>query len=449
MKLGLSSTSTPASAATRARPRARNGTARRRSAGRWPTTIRTAPSRPASGSTASAITRSAVSGKQDDQLPDVVPALRGCRLRHRLPHRRVVQARRRHRAGRPGQVHGLQPVRVGVPLRRARARSSVGDDEEMHAVRRPHLRYDAAGRGAPARVRARVSDACAAFRRLRRSRIERVEADAERGGFGLLAELGTRRSIATCRRARCRRSRWPKFRRRSIDAPANLRLGARRARRLIARRAPCCGLTRAGAARNESPLADAGFVSAVEHREAGAFRHPVHRAVGCGPWRARADGARGARGACSGPAGGRPHDDGGGDRAGAGHRGTLRSTLHLANPRNAWRSLARWRSSWLSREALAALVLIPVAAGYVGAAFAGTAAPTPASPSPSCCSRGDALLHGDDLREPEAGPPVAHPPRAARVPAARSRVGRAADRVCNGDRGRDGCPRAWIVTAVA
>ena len=38
------------------------------------------------------------------------------------------------------------------------------------------------------------------------------------------------------------------------------------------------------------------------------------------------------------------------------------STLHLANPRNAWRSLARWRTSWLSREAAVALVLLPLAA---------------------------------------------------------------------------------------
>ncbi len=46
-------------------------------------------------------------------------------VRHRVPDRRVVQARRRHRAGRSGQVHGLQPVRVGVSVRRARARRSV------------------------------------------------------------------------------------------------------------------------------------------------------------------------------------------------------------------------------------------------------------------------------------------------------------------------------------
>jgi len=30
--------------------------------------------------------------------------------------------------------------------------------------------------------------------------------------------------------------------------------------------------------------------------------------------------------------------------------GLLSSTLHLANPRNAWRAFARFRTSWLSRE---------------------------------------------------------------------------------------------------
>jgi DMSO reductase anchor subunit len=46
--------------------------------------------------------------------------------------------------------------------------------------------------------------------------------------------------------------------------------------------------------------------------------------------------------------------------------GLCASTLHLANPRNAWRSLTRWRSSWLSREAVAALALLPVALVYIG-----------------------------------------------------------------------------------
>ncbi len=49
--------------------------------------------------------------------------------------------------------------------------------------------------------------------------------------------------------------------------------------------------------------------------------------------------------------------------------GFASSSLHLANPRNAWRSLARWRTSWLSREALCAIVFVPVAALYVAMLF--------------------------------------------------------------------------------
>ncbi len=40
------------------------------------------------------------------------------------------------------------------------------------------------------------------------------------------------------------------------------------------------------------------------------------------------------------------------------------STLHLANPRNAWRAFSRIRTSWLSREAVFALVFVAVAALY-------------------------------------------------------------------------------------
>jgi DMSO reductase anchor subunit len=58
--------------------------------------------------------------------------------------------------------------------------------------------------------------------------------------------------------------------------------------------------------------------------------------------------------------------------------GLCASTLHLANPRNAWRSLTRWRSSWLSREALAALAFIPVAGAY--AALHGFGTPSWARP---------------------------------------------------------------------
>lgn len=44
--------------------------------------------------------------------------------------------------------------------------------------------------------------------------------------------------------------------------------------------------------------------------------------------------------------------------------GLLSSTLHLANPRNAWRAFSRWRSSWLSREGVFAVLLYPVALLY-------------------------------------------------------------------------------------
>jgi DMSO reductase anchor subunit len=44
--------------------------------------------------------------------------------------------------------------------------------------------------------------------------------------------------------------------------------------------------------------------------------------------------------------------------------GLLASVLHLAAPRNAWRSFARFRTSWLSREAVFALLLYPAAAGW-------------------------------------------------------------------------------------
>jgi sulfite dehydrogenase (quinone) subunit SoeC len=45
--------------------------------------------------------------------------------------------------------------------------------------------------------------------------------------------------------------------------------------------------------------------------------------------------------------------------------GLFSSTLHLANPKNAWRSLSRVRTSWLSREAAFAVALFPVAALYI------------------------------------------------------------------------------------
>ena len=45
--------------------------------------------------------------------------------------------------------------------------------------------------------------------------------------------------------------------------------------------------------------------------------------------------------------------------------GLLASTMHLANPKNAWRSFARFRTSWLSREAVFAVLFMAASLGYV------------------------------------------------------------------------------------
>jgi DMSO reductase anchor subunit len=41
--------------------------------------------------------------------------------------------------------------------------------------------------------------------------------------------------------------------------------------------------------------------------------------------------------------------------------GLLASTFHLGHPERAWRALSQWRSSWLSREGIASLVVYPPA----------------------------------------------------------------------------------------
>jgi DMSO reductase anchor subunit len=45
--------------------------------------------------------------------------------------------------------------------------------------------------------------------------------------------------------------------------------------------------------------------------------------------------------------------------------GLVSSVLHLANPANAWRSFSRFRTSWLSREAVFATGLFPIALLYI------------------------------------------------------------------------------------
>ena len=45
--------------------------------------------------------------------------------------------------------------------------------------------------------------------------------------------------------------------------------------------------------------------------------------------------------------------------------GLLSSTFHLANPKNAWRAFNRFRTSWLSREGVFAVLFMPLALGYL------------------------------------------------------------------------------------
>jgi sulfite dehydrogenase (quinone) subunit SoeC len=47
--------------------------------------------------------------------------------------------------------------------------------------------------------------------------------------------------------------------------------------------------------------------------------------------------------------------------------GLLSSTFHLGHPERAWRALSQWRSSWLSREGVAAVATYPVALAFVAA----------------------------------------------------------------------------------
>ncbi len=56
--------------------------------------------------------------------------------------------------------------------------------------------------------------------------------------------------------------------------------------------------------------------------------------------------------------------------------GLISSTLHLGNPQRAWRAFSQWRSSWLSREGIAALAtFIPLVWMIYGAVFAGEVDP--------------------------------------------------------------------------
>lgn len=56
--------------------------------------------------------------------------------------------------------------------------------------------------------------------------------------------------------------------------------------------------------------------------------------------------------------------------------GLVASTLHLGHPERAWRALSQWRSSWLSREGVAAIATLALMAPHAAmAVFAGQGIP--------------------------------------------------------------------------
>ncbi|MGH7122553.1 MAG: dimethyl sulfoxide reductase anchor subunit family protein [Acetobacteraceae bacterium] len=61
--------------------------------------------------------------------------------------------------------------------------------------------------------------------------------------------------------------------------------------------------------------------------------------------------------------------------------GLVASTLHLGHPERAWRAVSQWRSSWLAREGLAALLCYPPASGFLAAWFL---ARGPSAPMAAC-----------------------------------------------------------------
>lgn len=55
--------------------------------------------------------------------------------------------------------------------------------------------------------------------------------------------------------------------------------------------------------------------------------------------------------------------------------GLLSSTLHLANPKNAWRAFFRFKTSWLAREGIFAVLFYPVALLFLIGVWVNTAKP--------------------------------------------------------------------------
>ena len=90
------------------------------------------------------------------------------------------------------RLHRLRSLRMGLPLRRAGNGRRRGGDEEMHALRRPHLQRQPA-RGRPrTRLCAHLPGGRAAFRRSGRSGQRVSQLVEARGGMDLMPEQGTK-----------------------------------------------------------------------------------------------------------------------------------------------------------------------------------------------------------------------------------------------------------------
>ena len=94
--------------------------------------------------------------------------------------------------------------------------------------------------------------------------------------------------------------------------------------------------------------------------------------------------------------------------------GLLASTLHLGHPERAWRSVSQWRTSWLSREGVMALLTYLPAVGFAAAWwFAGAESRRGGrcwGLLAAAVRAGNGGLPGDDLLHAAADPAVAPPP---------------------------------------
>ncbi len=102
-----------------------------------------------------------------------VPAVRERPLRVGLPHRCQLSRRGRRRAGGQGEVHRLQVLHDGLPLRRALVERGREVRREVHPVRAPHVSRQASC------LREELCGRRSFLRRLGRPELRRVQGAGE------------------------------------------------------------------------------------------------------------------------------------------------------------------------------------------------------------------------------------------------------------------------------